>query len=140
MARYHINPETGLPNKCSETIRCSFGDINDEHWNSKAEALKAAVPSKPEPIVQPLDHSGIPNPWVPPDGDEGKTWISKGLRDEDKDQNLWRKPIYHATRGKDKPQPSITRLLIEAVKQEHSTTVVYEGEFDRMKHENLLPH
>lgn len=41
--KYHINPETGRPNKCSATIRgCKFAVGNEipEHYDSKEEARK----------------------------------------------------------------------------------------------------
>lgn len=41
MARYHINPETGNPNKCGAVKgNCPFGGTN-EHYDTKAEAQAA---------------------------------------------------------------------------------------------------
>lgn len=40
MPRYHLNKQ-GNPGTCEATIKCPFGDINDEHWSSKEEARAA---------------------------------------------------------------------------------------------------
>lgn len=63
MARFHINPKTGNPGKCSATKSCPFGDISEEHYDSperarsayeaKQRAFEKAV--KEVPHVLPLD-------------------------------------------------------------------------------------
>jgi hypothetical protein len=34
---FHINPETGLPNRCADTLNCKFGG-DDFHYSSKHDA------------------------------------------------------------------------------------------------------
>src|SRR4051794_36332865 len=34
---FHINPETGLPNRCADVLNCKFGG-NDFHYASKHDA------------------------------------------------------------------------------------------------------
>lgn len=65
MARYHLSPKTGMPQKCSATISCPFGSMLT-HYDNKVKALKAQeevnklkyldeglaqVHEKPEPVV-----------------------------------------------------------------------------------------
>lgn len=51
MARYHINPKTGNPGVCRAVKSCPFGDLEADHYESKAaarssyeEAQVSAVP------------------------------------------------------------------------------------------------
>ena len=41
MARYHLNTRTGNPGLCRAVKRCPFGDLEQDHYNSKAEAPAA---------------------------------------------------------------------------------------------------
>lgn len=41
MARYHINPLTGNPAICSAKIKCRFGGMEHDHYDSKEEAREA---------------------------------------------------------------------------------------------------
>lgn len=41
MPRFHINPETGNPNKCEAMVRCPFGDLDSDHFDSKDDARRA---------------------------------------------------------------------------------------------------
>lgn len=41
MSRYHINPENGNPGRCKALVSCPFGDMELDHYSSRAEAQKA---------------------------------------------------------------------------------------------------
>lgn len=41
MTRYHLNPDTGIPGRCSAINSCPFGDLSRDHYNTREEALKA---------------------------------------------------------------------------------------------------
>lgn len=41
MARYHINPLTGNPTVCKAKIKCRFGGMEHDHYDSKEEAREA---------------------------------------------------------------------------------------------------
>jgi hypothetical protein len=41
MAKYHINPKTGNPGKCTAKRSCPFGDIDSDHYDSREEAQAA---------------------------------------------------------------------------------------------------
>lgn len=53
--KYHINSTTGEPGLCKAKIKCRFGDIETEHYDSKESArnayeLKFSKDTIPEPI------------------------------------------------------------------------------------------
>lgn len=41
MARYHINPQTGDPGVCKAMVKCPYGDLDKDHYDSKEAARKA---------------------------------------------------------------------------------------------------
>jgi hypothetical protein len=47
MARFHINPATGETGACKATIKCPFGDMEHDHYDS-AESARSAYEKKAE--------------------------------------------------------------------------------------------
>jgi len=47
MARFHINPATGEASVCKATIKCPFGDMQHDHYDS-AESARTAYEQKAE--------------------------------------------------------------------------------------------
>lgn len=41
MAKFHVNPETGVASQCSATFKCPFGDLEDDHYSTAAAARKS---------------------------------------------------------------------------------------------------
>lgn len=67
MARYHFNPYTGDPGKCSAKKRCPFGDSETEHFATSEEATKA-YEALYAPFHQPVDRREDKYDW--PDRNE----------------------------------------------------------------------
>lgn len=41
MAKFHVNPETGHASQCAATFKCPFGDLENDHYATAAEARKS---------------------------------------------------------------------------------------------------
>jgi hypothetical protein len=41
MAKFHVNPETGRASQCGASFKCPFGDLEDDHYATAAEARKS---------------------------------------------------------------------------------------------------
>lgn len=47
MAKFHVNPDTGVPGVCRAKKKCRFGD-DSEHYATRDEAVLAAIEKDPE--------------------------------------------------------------------------------------------
>lgn len=92
MSRYHINPNTGQPGRCSAVISCPFGDAESDHYDSAAEARSAYEASQDgatfKPAAPALVHekeetkttkSGTSYSEVVVHGDKGSTMSVNGV-------------------------------------------------------------
>ena len=70
--RYHLNPRTGNPGQCKAVKSCPFGDLKDDHYESKEEARaeyerrsSAGLPLTKRPLSVPREE--VLNPAAIPE-------------------------------------------------------------------------
>lgn len=87
VAKYHINPDTGEVGACRARTRCPFGDLEEDHYASRADATRAYEKAMTEQTFQTLTKDAEPFPYTPQGLREtAEVWRSESTSEEDRER------------------------------------------------------